>query len=270
VITSTFNNLPPNLVRLMCCHESSSLSHGVMVVIAATISWQGHAGPSLLLPLSMSNLGALPPPCARSAEIWDPATEMWTTVAPMSVPRTYHSVALLLTDGRVFVGGGGLCGLCSVNHKNGQIYTPPYLFDATGAPALQPMISVSIGTPTWGDSIDVSANTALGGISMIRYGSVTHSLNTDQRRIELCGPATSACVGGGTTGRVYTVTIPSDPGIALQGGWMVFGMDIAGVPSYSKRIQIGAVVGAATVAATATKVTPADPVIPLPPGLGLD
>ena len=48
---------------------------------------------------------------ARMApEIWNPVTGAWTSMAPMAIPRTYHSVAVLLPDARVFVGGGGLCG----------------------------------------------------------------------------------------------------------------------------------------------------------------
>lgn len=30
-------------------------------------------------------------------------------MAPMGAPRTYHSVAVLMSDGRIFSGGGGLC-----------------------------------------------------------------------------------------------------------------------------------------------------------------
>ena len=41
-------------------------------------------------------------------EIWDPATQKFSTVAAHAVPRTYHSIALLMLDGRVFTGGGGM------------------------------------------------------------------------------------------------------------------------------------------------------------------
>ncbi len=34
------------------------------------------------------------------AELWDPATETWTTLSSMHTPRLYHSNALLLPDGR--------------------------------------------------------------------------------------------------------------------------------------------------------------------------
>ena len=78
---------------------------------------------------------------ARMApEIWNPATGKWTTLAPMAIPRTYHSVALLLPDGRVFVGGGGLCGNCTTNHLDGEIFTPPYLLNPDGSARTRPTI----------------------------------------------------------------------------------------------------------------------------------
>ena len=55
-----------------------------------------------------------------SPELWDPATGNFTIMAPEVVPRTYHSVAVLLPDGRVFSGGGGLCGTCVTNHPSGR------------------------------------------------------------------------------------------------------------------------------------------------------
>jgi len=51
-----------------------------------------------------------------SAEMWDPASEQFSPLAPAAIPRTYHSVALLMPDARVFTGGGGLCGSCGTNH----------------------------------------------------------------------------------------------------------------------------------------------------------
>ena len=44
-------------------------------------------------------------------EMFNPDTETWTPMARQATPRTYHSTALLLPDGRVFSGGGGLCGM---------------------------------------------------------------------------------------------------------------------------------------------------------------
>ena len=40
-------------------------------------------------------------------EIFDPVTETWqSNLPPASIPRVYHSVALLLPDGRVWNAGG--------------------------------------------------------------------------------------------------------------------------------------------------------------------
>jgi hypothetical protein len=39
-------------------------------------------------------------------EIWNPVTKQWRTVADMSVPRNYHSLALLLPDGPSVFGRG--------------------------------------------------------------------------------------------------------------------------------------------------------------------
>ncbi|QZO01346.1 RICIN domain-containing protein [Chenggangzhangella methanolivorans] len=69
-------------------------------------------------------------------EIWTPETGEFRRLAPMSVPRNYHSVATLMRDGRVWVGGGGLCGEgCWANHADAEILTPPYLLDADGREA---------------------------------------------------------------------------------------------------------------------------------------
>ena len=43
-------------------------------------------------------------------EMWDPSTGQWTLLAPAPEPRNYHSTAVLLPDGRIFSGGGGLGG----------------------------------------------------------------------------------------------------------------------------------------------------------------
>jgi hypothetical protein len=54
---------------------------------------------------------------ALTPELWNPVNEQWTSLAPMREPRLYHSVALLLPDGRVVVSGGGrVVGQPSYDH----------------------------------------------------------------------------------------------------------------------------------------------------------
>ena len=45
-----------------------------------------------------------------NAEVWNPGTGKWRTLAAESVTRQYHSTAMLLPDGRVLSAGGGICG----------------------------------------------------------------------------------------------------------------------------------------------------------------
>ena len=166
-----------------------------------------------------------------SAELWDPATEQFTTMAPAAVPRTYHSVALLMPDGRVFTGGGGLCGTgCATNHLDGEIFTPPNLLNSDGTPASRPAITAAPTTAANGNSITVSTNRAVSQFAIVRMGTATHSVDTDQRRIALAPTA----VSGG-----YRLTIPADPGVALPGYWMLFAIDSAGVPSVATIVRIG-------------------------------
>ena len=56
------------------------------------------------------------------------------------IPRTYHAVAILLPDARVFCGGGGLCGECTTNNPDGRIFTPPYLLNPDGTLKSRPNI----------------------------------------------------------------------------------------------------------------------------------
>ena len=142
-----------------------------------------------------------------------------------------HSVALLLPDGRVFTGGGGLCGSsCATNHFNGEIFTPPNLLNLDGTPASRPKITGAPTTAANGETITVATDRAVSGFSIVRFGAATHSLDTDQRRIAL----TPTTVGGG-----YELTIPADPGVAVPGYYMLFALDSHGVPSVARTIRVG-------------------------------
>ena len=164
---------------------------------------------------------------ARMApEIWNPATGKWTTLAPMAIPRTYHSVALLLPDGRVFVGGGGLCGSCTTNHLDGEIFTPPYLLNADGSARTRPTIVTAPATAAAGSTIAVTTGTPISKFSLMRMSTVTHTVNTDQRRI----PVTATAVSGNTA----TLKLPADRGVLVPGTYMLFALDGNGVPSVAK------------------------------------
>jgi len=165
-----------------------------------------------------------------SPELWDPATGKFTMMAPEAIPRTYHSVALLLPDGRVLSGGGGLCGTCTTNHADAQIFTPPYLLNSDGTTRTRPVINSAPASTTTGSTIPVTTNSATLRFALVRMGAVTHSVDTDQRRI----PLTPTTVNG----TAYSLPIPSDKGTVLPGNYMLFALDANGTPSVSKIINI--------------------------------
>jgi galactose oxidase len=165
-----------------------------------------------------------------SPELWDPATGNFTVMAPQAIPRTYHSVAVLLPDGRVFSGGGGLCGACSTNHPDGQIYSPQYLFNPDGTLRARPVITSAPAQAVTGSTITVTTDSATPTFSLIRMSAVTHGVNSDQRRI----PLTPATVNGTT----YTLQLPSDKGVLLPGNYMLFALDANGTPSVAKIMNI--------------------------------
>jgi galactose oxidase len=107
-------------------------------------------------------------------EMWNPVTMQFTKLAQMPTPRNYHSTALLMPDGRVWVGGGGDCGGCpnvsgvddpSANHPDFEIYTPPYLYAPDGSPAVGPVIVSAPASLTLGKALTV-------GVSGLRRVSI--------------------------------------------------------------------------------------------------
>lgn len=176
-------------------------------------------------PVPFSDSGARMEP-----ELWNPATGKWTMLAPMTVPRTYHSVALLLPDGRVFVGGGGLCDTCTTNHLDGQIFTPPYLLNTDGTERPRPSILSAPVTAAAGSKIAVTTGSKISKFSLMRMSTVTHTVNTDQRRIPLTAINTS--------GNTATLSLPGDRGVLVPGSYLLFAMDSNGVPSVATTLTI--------------------------------
>ena len=148
----------------------------------------------------------------------------------MAVPRDYHSVAVLLPDGRVFSGGGGLCGSCLTNHPDGQIFTPPYLLKADGSLRARPTISAAPTTAHRGATITVAASTTTTSFALVRTGSATHTVDTDQRRI----PLTPVSAPDGT----FRLELPSSAGTLIPGNYLLFGFNDYGTPSISRLVNI--------------------------------
>ena len=164
----------------------------------------------------------------NAAEIWDPNTGVWTVHASAMIPRLYHSMALLLPDGSVLVGGGGAPG--PLKNLNAEIYHPPYLYSSTGTFAARPTIDTAPDTLNIGDvfAMNVTAS-AVSRVTLVKTGAVTHSFNMDQRFLEL------QFNGSGGT---LSVTAPTSAAAATPGYYLLFVIDNNGVPSVGKIIKI--------------------------------
>ncbi len=163
----------------------------------------------------------------KPAEIWNPATGTWRTVASLTAPRLYHSVALLLPDGRVFVSGsGGDSGV--TNETNYQIYSPPYLFKGA-----RPTITAAPTTVQYGATAFVQTPDAasIASVMLVRTGSVTHGFDQNTRSMPLNFTQTP---GG------LTVQLPPNGNTAPPGSYMLFIVNGAGVPSIASMMRFPA------------------------------
>jgi hypothetical protein len=165
-----------------------------------------------------------------NTDIYDPASNTFTTDVPNTYPRLYHSNALLLPDATVAVAGGNPARGTYEAHI--EIYSPSYLFNSDGTPATRPAISgMSNGTWTYGDTFQVQTPDAASITSavLIRSAAVTHAFNMDQR---LVGLSFTAADG------VLNITAPPNGNIAPPGYYMLFLVNSAGVPSVAAFVQV--------------------------------
>ena len=161
-------------------------------------------------------------------EIWNPQTQTWSAAAALSNPRMYHSTALLLPDGTVLAAGGGRWTTAH-DYQTAEIYSPPYLFKGA-----RPTITSAPASAAYGATMTLQTPDAasISSVALVGLGSVTHTLDMDQRYVPLGFTA-----GSGT----LSVQAPADPNLAPPGTYMLFILNGSGVPSIAKFVQIGSV-----------------------------
>jgi len=215
--TPTFDTSIPNMNYTRKFHNAVVLPDGEVLMIGGNQSGEKFVDTNSRL----------------IGEIWNPATRQFRPMAGMVEPRNYHSVALLLTDGRVLSGGGGLRGRNSpLNHQNIQIYSPPYLFNADGTTATRPSIYSAPAAVNHGSTITVQGTPGITSFSFIRMSATTHAVNTDVRRIQAASTETSS--------GWYDVDIHPNANVLVPGYYMMFAMNGAGTPSISHVVQVNA------------------------------
>jgi plastocyanin len=218
-----------------------------LTTIGATTAWESPAM-SMNFPRTNVNAVLLPdgtvfivggqragkwaadPQPVLEAEIFDPGVSpaTFTVTPPMQFPRQYHSVAVLLPDGRILCAGGvDPSNPTERDQRAMEVFSPPYL-DA----GPRPVISAAPTSAAYGATISVATPdpAAVASVVLIRPNSVTHHTDTGHRLIRL------AIVAATATG--VDVRIPANGTIAPPGPYMLFLVDGDRIPSTARFVTI--------------------------------
>ncbi|MEH1908914.1 MAG: galactose oxidase-like domain-containing protein [Nostoc sp.] len=158
------------------------------------------------------------------AEIYNPVTNTWTAVAKQNVPRVYHSVALLLPDGRVATAGGNPAR--RVNELRLEIYSPAYMSRS------RPIIQKAPQRLSYGLQFTIQTPQAanIKWVSLIRPMATTHSCDAEQRLVDV-----PISYRNSTS---LNVTLTDNRNIAPPGWYMLFISDNNGTPSVATWTQL--------------------------------
>ncbi len=162
-----------------------------------------------------------------TAEVWDPATGAWTTLAPAGVVRVYHSTTALLPDGRVLSTGSGDGGGVTQQFTH-EIFSPPYLFKGP-----RPTYNLASTDMRYGQPFTVTTPDAatIRKVTIVRLASSTHAFDMGQRLNTLSFQVAA-------DGQSLTLTPPASGKIATPGPYLLFILNDKGVPAVAQTILL--------------------------------
>jgi hypothetical protein len=168
-----------------------------------------------------------------AGELYDPETDHWSVADSATVVRNYHSVALLMPDGRVWTAGSNIGAQQSFPPTGGdqrelrvEVYSPPYVT------ASRPQITSAPATVGWGQAFDVRTTQAdqISRVVLIRAGTSTHAFDPDQRYVTMDFRHIS--------GEWLDVKAPPNSSVAPHGYYLMFTVNQAGVPSQGRFVRL--------------------------------
>lgn len=171
-----------------------------------------------------------PLPKPQNALLIDPAQNFSVTASgQMATPRGYHTVSVLLPDGRVLVAGGRTGGAQAINDEQPsmEIYSPPYM-DAPTRPVIDFVPDVITNQQPFVILYHDAAT--ISEIVLIGLGSMTHSFDQNTRSIQVHADNPQAGVAVGLNFFDNRATPP--------GMYMLFILDENRIPSVAKIIQV--------------------------------
>ena len=155
----------------------------------------------------------------------------WATInESANVARGYHSVALLLPDGRVWTAGSSEAGVGGqyLPEYDVEVFSPWYV--GTARPRILP--SAARKRPPgrartrkegvdYGETFNIAVEGSISHVALMRCGSITHAYDTDQRYVALDFIQ---------RGNQLAVTAPPNGSIAPPGYYMLWVIDANGNP----------------------------------------
>ena len=165
------------------------------------------------------------PTAVLESEIYHPSTNSWSLAAKAQVARMYHSIALLLPDGRVLAAGS------NPNRRDDElrleIFHPPYLFKGP-----RPFIESTPVEILYGSTIAIHTPQAqdIQWVELIRPMATTHSCEPGQRIIDLPFKCGDFC-------HIHA-DVTREQNIAPPGWYMLFLVNHKGVPSVAKWVHL--------------------------------
>ena len=155
---------------------------------------------------------------------FNPQTDSWSPRSALPSIRDYHAVAMLLPSGKVMMAGW--------NNTSIEIYSPPYLFKGA-----RPVISNAPGLVHHGQSFTIESPDAASIVKVVfvRPMAITHQTDSEQKILEM------PFIHDHANPTRLTMTAPHGGhphSIAQQGYYMMFAVNINGVPSVARWIYL--------------------------------
>lgn len=167
----------------------------------------------------------------RRVEIFDPATRTWRLGPAQIEDRSYHSVALLLPDGRIWSSGDDrypLSGGEKSRSETAEIYSPPYLFRGP-----RPEFASAPTQTKYNHEISVRMSGVAAQAEkfvLMAPGATTHGADMQQRSVPLRVERRN--------GTDFTLRAPPRSEMAPPGHYMLFALSPDGVPAVARWIRL--------------------------------
>jgi len=181
--------------------------------------------------------------------IYDPVTSQWGNagLGSSGISRMYHSSAILLPDGSVFIAGSNphadvTQGTQYPTEERTEKFYPAYYGSTRPAPENLPS-QISYGGSYWDIMLKGSDLQGLSGhdaapksmVTVIRTGFSTHGINMGQRYLQLQNTYAVNADGSLT---LHVSQMPPNPALFAPGPAVLY-VVVNGVPSVGKSIVVG-------------------------------